>query len=273
MATAAPGTIGLMGFTSQIVGISFPQKIDVAIIQAAVNRNGQAGDTLALGYGINPCVFTTSTMAGYLSRSNITQQVPLTTTSNGTNVTTAQTPINLLVGVPPLIQPTGFFGGGFKQHDLAWTIGAAAQVGFSPNGSVLDYAVRGYMFVNLTLLSQVVGNNTFSFDVTFGGSTYSQYALAVEVLAGVRGLRFGGNLLAFGGINLSTAAQMGWPAGNMTNWRKGVGVPSGSGTKSALNPIMAVNIGMTQGSYPISMSGVGFAANNVFGQNGGVGHE
>lgn len=273
MAQAAPGTIGLMGFTSQIVGISFPQKLDLAIIQVAVNRNGGTGDTAALGYGINPCVFTTSSMAGYLSRTSITQQVPLASTSNGNSNATNQTPINLLVGVPPLIQPNGFFGGGFKQHDLAWTIGSACQVGFSPNGSVLDYAVRGYMFVNLTLFKQVISSNTFAFNVTFGGSTWSQYALAVEVLAGVRGLRFGGNLLGMGGINLSTASQMGWQAGNMTNWRKGVGVPSFSGAKSALNPIMAVNIGMTQGSYPITMSGVGFVANNVFGQNGGVGHE
>lgn len=265
-------SIGRMGFFSQIHAISFPQKCDILAIQCAENRNSQSfGDSLVRATnGVDALNMSTFSMTGYTNGFAISKAILNAIPSQTSSAVTGQAALGVYKGPAPTFNfgTGGGFTGSIINTDLVYTLGGAAQVGYNWNGGTpkYNYAARAYCFVNMTLYRKLF-NATLLMGVTFGGSTFSNYALWAEYLPNQRGIGFGNNLVGFGGVNLQNARSMGWAWQNMTHWAKGIGTPSGSGSLANLTP--KISLSMSPAGGPISLSGSGFAANNVFSQTAG----
>ncbi len=269
-------TIGRMGFISQIVRIRFPQKCDILAIQAAERRSSQlAGDSLVRGTnGIDAFTFSTASLPGYTSGFGFCQAIPNATSGMVSSAITAQGGMGIYKGPAPTFNfgVGGGFTGPVINTDLVYTLGGAAKDAWNWNGGTpkYNYDLRAYMFINMTLFRKLFGGNTLQFSVKFGGSTYSNYGLWAEVLPNQRGIGFGNSLVGFGGVGLQTARSMGWNWQAMSSYVKGLGTPSGSGSLADLTPTMSVSVPV---SGRPSMSGSGFASNNVFSTTGAFGSD
>jgi hypothetical protein len=149
------------------------------------------------------------------------------------------------------------------------------------SGAEHGYAVRGYLFFNLTLLKQYAANLALTINL-WGGSASTYYVWA-EAMKAVRSVKFGtvNSLITLGACVPQIASAMPWTgkgnasaASAMVYYAKGVGTP-GAGATDHLTPSVAINVPLAAETYVMTMSGSGFGGNspNTFVVTKGAGED
>lgn len=265
----------LMGFTSQIRGISFPSKMDLLVVQVGVLRDWINNLDNAILPGPNQIpasTVSTSSFSPVVSSWTITANVlqALAADQSKTVTDQANTAFTKGYGTLPTVGNGGGFNGPFVNQILVWQIPTAVQIAYdqsaNPASPAYYYQVRGYTFINLSLFKKNFPGKTITLAITLNGSSYSDYIVWAEVMTAVRGVTFNGSLKGFGGVGYYDSKTMGFPYKNQTNWLQAKGTPTKTLTFGVMAPVFTLTCDptSTNPSYKLGCTGSGFFANNIF---------
>ena len=262
---------------NQPQGVIFPQHCDLLVVQVNVFRNAadlNAGVVTGipaitesdLGYPYTP--------SGIYGAHDVTEAVPA-----GINSALDQSPVDLTLstGLSVVAEGVAPLTGAIVKNLVGWTTGPAYETGVSATPTM---QVRGYSFVNLSLLSSAYGVGTVGkpniCNINFTCGLYSLVQCWAEAIPHCRTAAFGSpnSLSHLGGVTQETAPPMGWSTAHqaVAGYCKGVSVPPTTGGNSEITPVVGITAYKSGTHYVVGMSNSGFGT-NTFGTTIGSGSD
>lgn len=263
----------LFGFLTRPVGVIFPAHCDILAVQVGEQRVPPADKTI-LTSGI-PAIGVTSKWTLSTSEGPYDPTLAVALNYNSSGVAEDQAANEVTKG--PGATVTVMYGrdlliGSAVTEDWLWTQGPACQLGsISTNNT---YKVRGYLFLNLTLIKKYKTVSSLTVTANWTGGSGSIYQLWVESLIHCRSVNFA-SLKTLGGVTLENAGTMGWTYKSMASWGKGIGQPQTvTGETDSISPQAAFDVSLASEAYTVTAgSSLGFGGNadNVWTTSVGTG--
>ena len=256
--------------------VIFPQHCDLLAIQVNILRSKT--DINASG-GPSGIPLTKMTNLGapyspsgiYGATSDIT--VALASTLNTAGADQTPTDIALSIGKTVVAEGVQNLTGDMVTNLLAWTTGPAREVAST---STPQQQVRGYIFLNLSLLIAKYGANAGTCDINLTCGLYSNVQCWAEAIPHCRTAGFGtpNSLSGHGGITQETAASMGWATAHqgVLGYCKGTSTPPTTGGNTTITPTIGITATKSGTHYVVSMSNSGFST-NTFSTSAGTGSD